>query len=55
LVARLDALPWWAVPAGHVMSGRGRTERRTIQVLPAPDGIWPYASQVFLVERYVPT
>jgi len=55
LVARLDALPWGTVPVGHVMSGRGhgRTERRTIQVLPAPDGIWPYASQVFLVERYV--
>jgi hypothetical protein len=37
------------------MSGRGhgRAERRTIQVLPAPEGIWPYARQVFLVERYV--
>jgi hypothetical protein len=55
LVAALDALPWENVPAGHVMSGRGhgRAERRTIQVLPAPDGIWPHAAQVFLIERYV--
>jgi predicted transposase YbfD/YdcC len=55
LVARLNALPWETVPVSHVMSGRGhgRAERRTIQVLPAPEGIWPYARQVFLVERYV--
>jgi predicted transposase YbfD/YdcC len=55
LVAMLDALPWQAVPVGHVMSGRGhgRAEQRTIQVLPAPEGIWPHARQVFLVERYV--
>jgi predicted transposase YbfD/YdcC len=55
LVAALDALPWQNVPAGHVMSGRGhgRAERRTIQVLPAPEGIWPHAAQVFLIERYV--
>lgn len=55
LVAKLDALPWQNVPVSHVMTGRGhgRQETRTIQVLPAPDGIWPYARQVFLVERYV--
>lgn len=55
LVAALDALPWETVPAGHVMSGRGhgRAEQRTIQVLPAPEGIWPHAAQVFLIERYV--
>jgi predicted transposase YbfD/YdcC len=55
LVAALDALPWEDVPPGHVMSGRGhgRAERRAIQVLPAPEGIWPHAAQVFLVERYV--
>lgn len=55
LVARLDALPWESTPVSHVMSGRGhgRRETRTIQVLPAPEGIWPYARQVFLVERYV--
>ena len=33
--------------------GHGRAERRTIQVLPAPDDIWPHAAQVFLIERYV--
>jgi predicted transposase YbfD/YdcC len=55
LVAKLDALPWENVPVSHVMSGRGhgRRETRTIQVLPAPEGIWPYARQVFLLERYV--
>lgn len=37
------------------MTGRGHgwQETRTTQALPAPDGIWPYARQVFLVERYV--
>lgn len=55
LVAKLNALPWTSVPVGHTMSarGHGRVERRTIQVLPAPEGIWPYARQVFLIERYV--
>lgn len=55
LAAELDALPWETVPVSHVMTGRGhgRAERRTIQVLPAPEGIWPYARQVFLIERYV--
>ena len=55
LFAKLDALPWRDVPVGHVMTGRGhgRRERRTIQVLPAPEGIWPHARQVFLIERYV--
>jgi predicted transposase YbfD/YdcC len=55
LVAKLDALPWDSAPIGHTMSGRGhgREERRTIQVLPAPEGIWPHARQVFLIERYV--
>jgi predicted transposase YbfD/YdcC len=55
LAAKLDALPWQTSPVSHVMTGRGhgRAERRTIQVLPAPEGIWPYARQVFLIERYV--
>src|SRR5580658_3545172 len=55
LVAALDALPWQNVPVSHVMTGRGRgrAEQRTIQVLAAPDGIWPHAAQVFLIERYV--
>lgn len=34
--------------------GHGRTERRTIQVLPAPETLdFPHAAQVFLIERYV--
>lgn len=55
LFAALDALPWRDVPVSHVMRGRGhgREEARTIQVMDAPDGIWPHAAQVFLVERYV--
>ena len=55
LVAALDALPWARVPITHTMRdrGHGRDERRTIQVMPAPEGIFPYARQVFLVERYV--
>ena len=55
LVAALDALPWATVPITHTTHerGHGRDERRTIQVLPAPEGIFPYAEQVFLVERYV--
>ena len=56
LFAALDALPWAEVPISHVECdrGHGRTERRTIQVLPAPENLdFPYAAQVFLVERYV--
>lgn len=55
LFAQLDALPWTTVPIGHTMRdrGHGRQEKRTIQVLPAPDGIFPHAQQAFLVERYV--
>jgi predicted transposase YbfD/YdcC len=55
LFAHLNALPWTEVPIGHTMRnrGHGRDERRTIQVLPAPDRIFPYAQQVFLIERYV--
>lgn len=55
LVAALDALPWLTVPVTHTTRdrGHGRQERRTIQVMPAPEGIFPYAKQVFLVERYV--
>jgi hypothetical protein len=34
--------------------GHGRDEVPTIQVLPAPHGIFPYAAQAFLIERYVP-
>ena len=55
LFAHLDALPWTTAPIGHTRHdrGHGRQERRTIQVLPAPEGIFPYAQQAFLVERYV--
>ncbi len=55
LFARLDALPWTQMPIGHTSHdrGHGREEKRTIQVLPAPEGIFPYARQAFLIERYV--
>jgi len=56
LFAALDALDWTAVPIGHQVTetGHGRSERRTIQVIDAPDHIaslFPHVSQVFLVER----
>ncbi|MGH4025225.1 MAG: ISAs1 family transposase [Pseudonocardiaceae bacterium] len=56
LYSQLNALPWTEVPVTHLEHdrGHGRTERRTIQVLPAPDTLtFPHAAQVFLVERYV--
>ena len=56
LFSELNALPWAEVPLAHIECdrGHGRTERRTIQVLPAPDTItFPHAAQAFLVERYV--
>jgi predicted transposase YbfD/YdcC len=52
----LDALPWGQVPVAHTATdtGHGRITTRTIQVLPAPDGLpFPHVSQVFLIERYV--
>lgn len=51
----LNALPWQSVPIQHTMHdrGHGRDETRTIQVLPAPAGIFPHAAQAFLIERYV--
>jgi predicted transposase YbfD/YdcC len=51
----LDALPWQDVQVGHVMKdrGHGRDETRTIQVLPAPTGIFPHADHAFLIERHV--
>jgi Transposase DDE domain len=51
-----DALPWKAVPVAHAATGRGhgRITTRTIQVLPAPEGLpFPHVSQVFLIERHV--
>jgi predicted transposase YbfD/YdcC len=55
LHAQLNALPWDQVPRHTTLDrGHGRIERRTIQVLPAPDDIlFPYAAQAFLIERYV--
>jgi predicted transposase YbfD/YdcC len=51
----LDALPWREVPVQHAMTDRahGRDETRTIQVLPAPAGMFPHAAQAFLIERHV--
>lgn len=38
----------------HVLPGHGRIARRTIRVLPAPDGLpFPHVNQVWLIERYV--
>jgi predicted transposase YbfD/YdcC len=47
LFAQLDALPWATAPIGHTSHhrGHGRDERRTIQVLPAPEEIFPYANR----------
>jgi predicted transposase YbfD/YdcC len=51
----LDALPWAEVQVQHLMKDRdhGRDELRTIQVLPAPEGLFPHAAQAFLIERHV--
>jgi predicted transposase YbfD/YdcC len=52
----IDALPWKNVPVAHSATdkGHGRVTTRTIQVLPAPEGLpFPHVSQVFLIERYV--
>jgi predicted transposase YbfD/YdcC len=53
--AALDALDWENTPVTHTMHdrGHGRDETRTIQVLPAPDGLFPHAAQAFLIERTV--
>jgi predicted transposase YbfD/YdcC len=55
LFAALDALDWQNTPVTHVMRdrGHGRHETRTIQVLPAPEGLFPCAAQAFLIERSV--
>ena len=52
----VNALPWEQAPVAHAATdtGHGRITTRTIQVLPAPDGLpFPHVSQVFLIERYV--
>ena len=52
----IDALSWKDVPIAHAVTdkGHGRITTRTMQVLPAPEGLpFPHVSQVFLIERYV--
>lgn len=53
--AALDALDWEHVPVTHTAHdrGHGRDETRTLQVLPAPQGLFPHAAQAFLIERTV--
>jgi predicted transposase YbfD/YdcC len=55
LFATLDALDWENTPVTHTARdrGHGRDETRTLQVLPAPEGLFPYAAQAFLIERTV--
>lgn len=58
LYGALDALGWAAVPVQHETSetGHGRKERRTIQVMDAPEqvrALFPHARQIALIERYV--
>jgi predicted transposase YbfD/YdcC len=55
LFAALDALDWAAAPIAHTATGHGhgRQETRTLQVLPAPAGCFPYAAQAFLIERTI--
>ena len=57
LFTDLDALDRAAVAVSHqsTETGHGRRERRTIQVLDAPDHIrslFPHIEQVMLIERY---
>src|SRR5690606_33977523 len=55
LFDRLDALPWAELPIGWMTydRGHGRQEIRTIQAMPAPQGIRsPPVKQVFLTERH---
>jgi predicted transposase YbfD/YdcC len=56
LFDQLDALAWKDVPIEWTTydRGHGRTEIRTIQVMPAPAGTrFPHVKQVFLLERHV--
>jgi hypothetical protein len=54
----LDALDWASVPVQHEVTeaGHERRERRTIQVMDAPEhvkALFPHIRQVALIERYV--
>jgi predicted transposase YbfD/YdcC len=55
LYGLLDRLPWQQAPVYTTTNkGHGRYERRTIQVLPAPENVgFPFAAQAFLIERYI--
>ena len=58
LFGAIDSLDWASVPVSHQVTGtgHGRTEKRTIQVIDAPEqvrALLPHARQVFLIERYV--
>lgn len=60
LYPQLDALPWHEAPMlTHTERGHGRTEKRTVHVLPIGDYLgfphieFPYAAHAFLIERYV--
>ncbi|MFF3667319.1 ISAs1 family transposase [Microtetraspora malaysiensis] len=56
LFDELDALAWDEVPVGWTTydRGHGRTEIRTMQVMPTPPGArFPHVKQVFLIERHV--
>lgn len=60
LYAQLDALPWHQAPTlVFTERGHGRSEKRTIQVLPLGDYIgfpqvtFPHARHAFLIERYI--
>jgi len=56
LFNRIDAIDWAVVPVAHTTTevGHGRQEKRTIQVVDAPEDLgFPHAAQVFLIERYI--
>lgn len=55
LFAALDALDWADAPVVHTTRdrGHGRDETRTLQVLPAPAGLFPHAAQALLIERTI--
>jgi predicted transposase YbfD/YdcC len=60
LYHQLDALPWHEAPTlVFTERGHGRSEKRTVQVLPLGDYVgftqatFPHATHAFLIERYV--
>ena len=58
LFAAIDKLPWTQIAVEHatIDRGHGRIEVRTIRTLPVTAtiaGLFPHATQVFLLERYI--